>query len=424
MTTTPRATLVPPPPSPAVPTPETQITPAQNPAAPALLKPLPQAAQIRAVARPARVRNRHWGLAIAFVVLVIVPVSAAVWYLYDRAADQYASTLGFTVRNEDVSSATDILGGLGSSFGVTSGGGRDADILYEFIRSQEIVALIDARLDLRRIYTLARARDPLMSFDPSGTIEDLTAYWRRMVRVSYDASSGLMELRVLAFTPQDAAAIATAIHDESSKMINALSAIAREDGTRYAREDLDMAVERLKQAREALTAFRLANQIVDLTADIQGQMGLLNTLQAQLASALIDYDLLAGTSRDGDPRLEQAQRRIEVINARIDDERQKFGAGGQAPGGENYATTVADYERLTVDREFAEQAYVVTLSAYDSARAEANRQSRYLAAYIRPTLAERSEFPQRGLLSGVVALFSFLIWAVAGLVYYSLRDSR
>lgn len=393
-------------------------------AAPRRPKPLPKTAQIRGAAKPAQVGKRHWGMALAFVIVVVVPVIAATWYLYARAADQYASTLAFTVRNEDVSSATDILGGLGSSFGVSTGGARDADILYEFIRGQEIVSLIDARLDLRRIYTVAQDQDPLMSFDPTGKIEDLTAYWQRMVRVSYDASSGLMELRVLAFTPQDAKAIATAIQDESSTMINALSAVAREDGTRYAREDLDLAVERLKQAREALTAFRLANQIVDLAADIQGQMGLLNTLQAQLASALIEYDLLAGTSRDGDPRLEQAQRRIEVINARIDDERQKYGAGGLAPGGENYATTVADFERLTVDREFAEQAYIVTLSAYDAARAEANRQSRYLAAYIRPTLAERSEFPQRGLLVGMVAMFSFLTWAIASLIYYSLRDGR
>ncbi|NCT11795.1 MAG: sugar transporter, partial [Rhodobacterales bacterium] len=54
----------------------------------------------------------------------------------------------------------------------------------------------------------------------------------------------------------------------------------------------------------------------------------------------------------------------------------------------------------------------------------ANRQSRYLAAYIRPTLAEKSEFPQRELMLGIVALFSFLIWAILSLVYYALRDRR
>lgn len=377
---------------------------------------------VRPVASPARVKQRHWGLLFGFILMVIVPVLAASWYLYERAADQYASTVAFTVRSEDISSAVDILGGLGTALGGGGGGSSDTDILYEFIRSQEIVAAVDARLNLKEIYSRHYRTDPVFGFEPSGTIEDLTSYWRRVVRISYDANSGLMELRVLAFTPGEARAVAEAIYDESTRVINDLSAIAREDATAYAREDLDLAVERLKTAREALTAFRIENQIVDLTADIQGQMGLLNTLQAQLADALIEYDLLQNTARAGDPRVEQAERRIEVIEARIDEERQKFGTGGTGPGGESYATTVAEFERLSVDREFAEQAYVAALSAYDGARAEANRQSRYLANYIAPTLAERAEFPQRGLIVALVAAFAFLLWSILSLIYYSLRD--
>jgi capsular polysaccharide transport system permease protein len=411
-------------PAPA-PAPAPQAKPA---AAPAKAAPLPQAkpaagGQKRSpVARPARMMPRHRGILATFGLVVCLPVLATASYLYLVAADQYASTTGFTVRSEDISSAVDILGGLGGSLG--GSGSRDSDILYEFIRSQELVALVDARVDLRRLYSRHVDSDPLMGFSPDGTIEDLTSYWQRMVRISYDAGAGLMELRVLAFEPDEAKAIADAIFDESSKMINALSAIAREDATRYAREDLDTAVERLKHAREALTAFRIQHQIVDPAADIQGQMGLLNTLQGQLAEALIELDLLTGTTRDDDPRLTQTKRRIEVIEARIADERRKFGAGGQGPGGENYAVTVADFERLTVDRQFAERGYTAAQAAYDGAIAEANRQSRYLAAYIRPTLAEKSEFPQRGLTVGLVALFSFLAWAIMALIYYSLRDRR
>lgn len=371
-------------------------------------------------ARPARLMLRHLALAASFVVAVLLPTLLTAGYLYLRAVDQYASTLAFTVRSEDISSAADILGGLGSSLGGASS--RDSDILFEFIRSQELVAAVDARLDLRHIYSRHVDEDPLMGFDPTGTIEDLRDYWQRMVRVSYDGATGLMELRIVAFDPAEAKAIADAIYDESSRMINALSAIAREDAMRYAREDLDLSVERLKQAREALTAFRIQNQIVDLTADIQGQMGLLNTLQAQLAAALIELDLLAGAGRDGDPRFVQTQRRIEVIEARINEERRKF--GGTGPGAESYATTFAEFERLNVDREFAERAYMAAMSAYDGARAEANRQSRYLAAYVRPTLAQKSEFPQRGLITGLVALFSLLIWSILMLIYYSLRDRR
>jgi capsular polysaccharide transport system permease protein len=370
----------------------------------------------------ARPRRRHWGLVLSFVILVIGPVAVTSWYLWTRAVDQYASTMGFTVRSEEATSAADLLGGIGATLGGSTS--RDSDILFEFIRSQQMVALIDAEMDLRSLYTRFHAQDPLFGLLPGGTVEDLTRYWQRMVRVSYDASSGLMELRVLAFDPEAARSIAEAIFAQSTVMINDLSATARADATRYAAEDLSRAEERLRTAREALTAFRVENQIVDVTADIQGQMGLLATLQGQLANALIELDLLLNAGNDNDPRVAQAQSRIAVIEARIEEERQKFGADGAGPGGQSYAATVAEFERLTVEREFAERSYVAALSAYDGAQAQANRQSRYLAAFVSPTLAERAEYPQRLLIAGLVALFVFLIWAILCLIYYSLRDRR
>lgn len=380
--------------------------------------PLPQKA---AMGRPATMQKRHYGLIISFLIIVFLPVATSAWYLYAKAADQYASTLGFTVRSEDVSSAVDILGGLSSSLGGGSGT-QDSDILYEFMRSQQLVKNVDEKLDLRAMFSKHRDTDWLLSFDPEGTIEDLTRYWQWMIRISYDSGSGLMEVRSLAFDPDDAKAISEEIFAENSRIVNQLSAIARTDATRYATEDLDQSIERLKQTREALTNFRLTNQIVDPNADIQTQMGLLTTLQTQQAGALIDLDLLTDTARDGDPRLVQAQRRLAVIEARIEEERKKFGVGGQGPGGVEYATTIADFERLSVDREFAEAAYKASLSARDASIAEANRQSRYLATYIEPTLAQKSEFPQRIILIAVIGLFSGLIWSIISLVYYALRD--
>jgi capsular polysaccharide transport system permease protein len=109
----------------------------------------------------------------------------------------------------------------------------------------------------------------------------------------------------------------------------------------------------------------------------------------------------------------------------IEKERGKFGVGaGAKTGAQDYSTLVGEYERLVVDREFAEKAYVSALSTFDAAQAEARRQSRYLAAYTRPTLAERSLYPQRGLLTLLVAVFAFLTWAIVVLVYYSVRDRR
>jgi capsular polysaccharide transport system permease protein len=373
------------------------------------------------VVGPARPRTRHWGVLASFLLLVLGPLAISAWYLNARAVDQFASTVGFSVRSEETQSLGPILGGLGQIAGPNT---TDAEVLYRFILSQEMVATVDARLDLRALYSRHRVRDPVFGLDPSGTIEDLTDYWPRMVRVAYDSATGLIEIEVRAFTAEEARSVALAVFDESRRRINEISAIAREDATRYARDELAHALERLKSAREAVTAFRSRTLIVDPTADLQGQMSILTSLQAQLAEALIQRDLLRDVTRESDPRVVQAETRIAVIRARIDAERARFGPGGEGPGGEDYATLVAEYERLAVEREFAEQAYVAALAALDTALAQAQRTSRYLAPHITPTLAERPRYPDRLILVALATFFGFLVWAVATLIYYSIRDRR
>lgn len=377
-----------------------------------------KAAREQAERAMAKSKFRHLFLIALFVIIVCLPIAGSAYYLWGRAVDQYASTLGFTVRKEETASPSDLLGGLSS---LSTAGASDTDVLYEFIQSQELVQSIDKKLDLRGQFSAHADQDPIFSFDNDGTIEDLVSFWRRMVHISYDSSSGLIEVRTHAFSADAAHDIAEGILEESSLMINRLSAIAREDTTRYAREDLEQSVDRLKQAREAITEFRSRTQIVDPSTVLQGQIGILTTLQQQLAEAYIELDLLKETTRAADQRVVQVERKIEVIQDRIDQERSKFSVG---EGGQDYATIVSEFERLTVDREFAEQTYTAALTNFDIARAEAQRQSRYLAPYVQPTLAEKSQYPQRFVILGLVALFSLLAWAIVTLVFYSLRDRR
>jgi len=227
---------------------------------------------------------------------------------------------------------------------------------------------------------------------------------------------------VLAFDPMEARAIAQAIFEESNAMINQLSAVAREDAISYARDELEQAQARLTDARVALAEWRNQNQTVDPTDDTQGQMGLVTNLQAQLAEALIEFDILRDTTRENDPRITQAERRIAVIEERIAAERSVLGTNSST--GIAFADLVGEYERLAVDQEFAEQAYTTSLAAFDGARNEARRQSRYLAAHVRPTLAEASEYPDRPTILITISLLLFLLWSVLALVAYSLRDRR
>ena len=383
-------------------------------------------------AAPARAQGRHWMILFSFLIFVGGPTALCGWYLWERAADRYVSIAGFSVRTEEAGSAIESLVGISGLSGSSS---SDTDILYDFIQSQGLVRQVEENLDLRGIWSrVSPEQDPIFAYHPPGTIEDLTSYWQRMVKVYNIGSTGLLELRVQAFTPEDSQTIAREIYDRSSDMINELSAIAREDATRYAREELDTAIERLKDARQSITAFRNQTQIVDPAASIQSQMGILSSLQGELAQTLIDLDLLLQTSQGNDPRIVQAQRRIEAIETRIAEERKNLGLGSSGAEGntnsetENrsdaFATLVGEYESLSVDLSFAESSYTAALAAYDSSLAESRRQSRYLAAHVRPTLAESALHPERIKITALVALFSFLSWGVLVLAAYALRDRR
>ncbi len=371
------------------------------------------------VATRSRMRSRHWGVVFSFLVFTALPVAAVHHYLYNYAVDQYYSSVGFSVRTEDAVSSLDVFGILSGSSNASS---KDTDILYEFIQSKDLVSQVDQDLDLRSIWSWPED-DPIFVFDAEGTIEDLHAYWARMVRIDYEASTGLIEVGVLAFRPEDAESIALAIFDKSSTMINELSAISRADSTQYARDELELSEERLRAARAALAQYRDQNQLIDPSLVIQGQTGLLTSLQNQLAETLIELDLLRETSRDSDPRIQQAERKVEVIQKRIEQERGKFSDSVQA-GEEGFSTLVSEFENLTVEREFAEQAYLAALSSYDATLAEARRQSRYLAPHARPSLPERSEYPKRITTLGLFASFNFLIWMIGVLIYYTIRDRR
>lgn len=375
-------------------------------------------------AAAATMRPRHFGLLASLIFMAVVPALLTGIYLWGWAADRYVSRVAFSVRQVDAASASDLLGGLARLAGTSSS--SDTDILYQFIQSQELVGIIDGELDLRRMWSNGDpALDPWFSYHPPGTIEDLTSYWPRMVKVYNDSGTGIVNVEVQAFTPDDAHAIATRVYEESARLVNELSAVAREDTLRYSREDRDEAVARLKEAREAMTGFRNRTQIVDPAASVQNQMGLLLSLQTQLAETLIARATLKDTAPADDPRILQADRRIEVIRQQIEEERKNLGLGSNAAGDTGaFADLVGEYERLAVDLQFAEQSYTAAMAAYDAAVAESRRQTRYLAAHVAPTRPEASEQPRRLMLLALVWFFSFLAWGVVVLVYYSLRDRR
>lgn len=369
------------------------------------------------IAGPARMEKRHFNVLYSFVFAVIMPMLLSAIYLWGFAKDQYLTSMSFSVRTESLQSASDLLGGLSSITGSTS---SDVDILAQFIASNNLIQIVDADIDLREAFSAAWPRDFIFAYNPSGQSEDLQEYWNNIVQTQ--SENGIMTLSVRSYNPQTSHKITTAIYEASRDLINRLSDEAHADATRFSRDELLAGEERLSAAREAMTNFRLEAKIVDPNVTLQVQMGVLTQLQAQLAEALVQMKILSRSVSDTDPRLRESNRTISALQEQIEIEEYKFSRGGDGPGGDDYATLFANYERLTSDLLFAEQAYQIAQLSYSSALAEAKRTASYLVAHIQPTLAEKSLYPKRLTQLMVMGLFVLLLWSVGVLIYYSIRD--
>jgi len=374
----------------------------------------------RQTAVHSRLRTRHKGLIASLLLVVVLPVVLTSLYLALLAQPQYASETGFVVRQEESVSASQMLGGLSQVLGTPSA--SNSDLLFEFIQSQAIVRRINDELGIVGHYAQFWPLDPVYSIRPDITIEDLAQFWRRMIRITYDKSSGVIMVEVRARDAAMAQQIAREIVAQSEAMINTLNAQARRDSIANAEVDLDQALNTLRSAREALVAFQARTQILDPQADIQGRMGVVANLQQQLAEALVDYDLLLQATDSTDPRVRQLDRRIRAIEQRIAGERASYSSDGTTEDADSYPSLLATYEGLRVDVQFAEEIYRVSLTALNQARTAAERQQLYLATFISPTSAETAEYPRKFLLVALTAFFCMMGWSVGALVYYSLRD--
>jgi capsular polysaccharide transport system permease protein len=370
-------------------------------------------------------KPRHRAIAISLLLSVVAPSLAVIGYLYGVAADQYASKVAFSVRSSETSAPVEFLGGITSA--LSGNTGTDAEIIYDYLRSQSMVEVALGALPLEEFWS-APSADIVFRLERGVPIEDVHSYWRWMTSANFDGGTGIVEFEARAFEPEAAQAIAALALTESTRLVNELSRRAREDAVSVAKETLDAAEERLRRARREIRAFRDLEQELDPTENARATLGLIGGLEQELAQTEIELDAQLTLVGEGSPRVQVLRQRIASLSKQITEERARLGAGAAAqddvPQNRALSDLLAQYEELAVDQEFAENAYVSALSSFEQAQLEARRQMRYLTPHIEPTLSVEPQYPRRALIAATTPLVLCVAWAVLVLIWYNIRDRR
>lgn len=357
----------------------------------------------------------------SFVLCVIMPLIAATAYYAAIATDRFASRAGFSIRGIDTSAGID---GIGALTGLASSGSTTSDsyIVLSYLASRELVEAVDDQLDLRGAYSASDV-DLLSRLPPDANVEDFLIYWKMRINTQFDPSSGIIEFEVQSFSQEHARDIADAVLGLTQALVNDLSANARSDALKFAREEVELQEVRLRNALGAIRDFRVSEQSVDPSASAALEIQLIASLESRLIDINARISALRQTLDEDAPSLNALRRNSEALAAQIVERRQAIGSNLLDDAGISAVTQqLALYEELEVERSLAQQAYASALVSLEQARRDADRQQRYLAIHLRPQVAQSAEYP-RSLRNMLVLSFALLAaWGIGALLTYSVRD--
>lgn len=351
------------------------------------LVPLRPEREVAAPARPTTPAERARGFArrhaLALVVLVAPTLLAALYYGV-LLAPRYVSEAQFVVRSG---------GGAATQLTqiIASVGGDEANLVHAYVESRDAVAHLEQAVDLRA--RLARPEaDPVWRF-PSlfgrADSEALYEHYRSLVSIDSDETTGISTLSVQAFRPEDASAIAQGLLAGAEELINRLNDEARADALSAARDEIAFAQDRAERARAAMTAYRVRTGMFDpgeSSATLAQTIGDLSLERTRLEAELIE--LMSSSPRN--PQISSLRGRIAALEAQIAAERAKIGETDDA-----LAERIAEFERLALEREFADRALASALASYEAARREAQSARLYIELVVAPREADYPQYPKR-----------------------------
>jgi capsular polysaccharide transport system permease protein len=347
---------------------------------------------------------------------VLLPTILAGIYYFGFAANQYVSEARFVVRGANALQPgvwTTLLAGVGH-------GQDDTFSVQDYILSRDALRELVDHEDLRTIFARPEA-DPLSRFPTALTgdsFEHLFKYYLKQVDVSYDATTGVSALTVKAFRAADAQRIAQALLVAGERLVNRMNERERENTLKTARLEVSRAEAHIEALSAEIAAFRNRETVIDPDKQSVSMLQGIAELQSRLATTRTQIAELTKSSPNS-PLLVSAERRANALQTQITDAQRKV-----AGTDNSMVPKITEYDRLTLERGFADRELTAATDSLAAARLQAERQELYLDPIVQPNEADYPAYPKRFASIAVVFATCFGLYTAARLLIAGAREHR
>jgi capsular polysaccharide transport system permease protein len=370
-----------------------------------------------------RGRRSLWP-SLSFIVFFVIPLVIFGYYFIFIASDQFRVETQFSVRGSNPSPFAEL--GLSALPG-TGTQNADSYIVSSYINSRQVLVDIQKKhnVDIRQFYSRPII-DTAYRINPTLSMEEFESYWRWMISVEFNSTTGNSSLIVYAFTDTDARKISELVLDVAQQLVNDLSLESRNRLISGAEQGVTASEDRLSKIQSKLTDLRNREQTVDPQQAASLEIAVVSELEKQLADLKTRQRALVGILSKESPSSRVIARQILALEAQIDEQRSRIGTGKKVgtlgDSTDNLSDVVSEYSQLFIDLEFATASYKAALTALESANVEAQKQQRYFATFVFPYTPDATIYPKRFLSTLLAAVALFLFWLISYFLVRSVYD--
>lgn len=349
-----------------------------------------------------------------FWLTVVLPTLLATAYFGYIASDVYISESRFVVRSPERQTASP-LGMLleGTGFNRAQ---DDSYTVQDFILSRDALRALDEKSMLRTAYNKGDLINRFPGLDWDDSFENMHRYYQKMISVQLDATSSIGKLTVRAFSAKEAQLINLHLLAMSEELINQLNERGRQDMIRYASNEVKEAELKAKHAALSLARFRNNNGVIDPEKQSTIPLQQITKLQDEVIaskSLLAQLQLLTKEN----PQIPVLHKRIQLLEYEIKLESEKMAGSGRS-----LASKAVEYQRLALEKEFADKQLASALTSLEQARNEAQRKQLYLERIVQANLPDAAMEPRRLRNILTTLVLGLIAWGVLTMIVAGIRE--
>lgn len=247
------------------------------------------------------------------------------------------------------------------------------------------------------------------------TAEEMKKYWEDMVTTSVSASSGIVTVKVKAFSPEDTALLVKEIVKASEIVVNQVNSRMWKDVIATAETNLENAKQQLLKARETVAAARNREGVLSVGSSSQIIATLIGTIEEERLKLQQQYSSQAAVVSSNSPQMRVLQREIRSKEEQIVNLKAQLAGTGKE---RNLADVSQDLSQLELAQSLAEQQFSSSAKTVEQVRFVSQQQLLYLDSFLTPRVPDEANYPKRFLWISLTFIASLVAWAIAVSLLY------